>query len=261
MKDDLGLQRLVLETCRGHLRTLRTSTASAGSGISVEVGGGASTRGAAGSSISELNRIQSPPQDEADAARAGKAAVKRCTALAPLLLREVFRQVRYRRENASLLLLNTLKSSVLLAKIFSRRSLGISLLYLGRPTSRRPTPPGHAFPFFSHAAKLTLGNNSSAAKAAAAAAKANSAKSGKGKSKSKSSGLGGDASDTDAIRKKGGRSSLTADSLSELALSCLEECVCIAAYCSPQVRTGASRTAKLLTVGVPMRGWLEIHQR
>lgn len=83
MKEELGLQRLVLETCRGHLRVLRTSTAAVGAGLSVEVGGGKSTKGVE----------RDGPQDEADASRAGKAAAKRCTVLAPLLLKEVFRQV------------------------------------------------------------------------------------------------------------------------------------------------------------------------
>lgn len=90
VKEDLGLQRLILETCRGHLRALRTSTAVAGAGLSVEVGGGGSTRGATASSAGGM---QEAPQDEADATRAGKAATKRCTVLAPLLLKEVFRQV------------------------------------------------------------------------------------------------------------------------------------------------------------------------
>lgn len=50
----------------------------------MEVGGGRSTKGVASDG----------PQDEADASKAGKAAAKRCTVLAPLLLKEVFRQVQ-----------------------------------------------------------------------------------------------------------------------------------------------------------------------
>lgn len=80
--------------------------------------------------------------------------------------------------------------------------------------------------------KLTEGNNSGAAKEAAAAAKANGSK-GKGKSG------GGD---------KGKKKSVPSESLSELALACLEECVLIAAYSHPHVRTAASRTAKVLAV-------------
>lgn len=88
MREDLGLQRLVLETCRGHLRALRTGAAAASpGGLTVDVGGGPSARGVAVAAHS------GSPQDEADAVRAGKTAVKRCTALAPLLLKEVFRQV------------------------------------------------------------------------------------------------------------------------------------------------------------------------
>ena len=93
VRDDLGLQRLVLETCRGHLRALRTSTAGATAGLMVEIGGSCSAKGAVSAS-STLGDIHSGPQDEADAARAGKAAVKRCSGLAPLLLKEVVRQVR-----------------------------------------------------------------------------------------------------------------------------------------------------------------------
>lgn len=93
VRDDLGLQRLVLETCRGHLRALRTSTAAATAGLMVEIGGSCSAKGAVSAS-SALGGIHGGPQDEADAARAGKAAVKRCTGLAPLLLKEVIRQVR-----------------------------------------------------------------------------------------------------------------------------------------------------------------------
>ncbi|CAN0113188.1 unnamed protein product, partial [Scytosiphon promiscuus] len=38
VRDDLALQRLVLETCRGHLRTLRTGTAAASTGLAIESG-------------------------------------------------------------------------------------------------------------------------------------------------------------------------------------------------------------------------------
>lgn len=93
VREDLGLQRLVLETCRGHLRSLRTSTAAATAGLMVEIGGSCSAKGAVSAS-SAASGIHGGPQDEADAARAGKAAVKRCTVLVPLLLKEVFRQVR-----------------------------------------------------------------------------------------------------------------------------------------------------------------------
>lgn len=93
VREDLGLQRLVLETCRGHLRALRTSTAAAITGLSVEIGGGWSVKGVV-SSLPGAFGIQDGPQDEADAARAGKAAVSKCTVLAPLLLKETFRQVR-----------------------------------------------------------------------------------------------------------------------------------------------------------------------
>ncbi|CAM9979899.1 unnamed protein product, partial [Hapterophycus canaliculatus] len=92
VRDDLSLQRLVLETCRGHLRSLRTGTAAASTGLAVESGGGRSTRGVAASG-SGGGGGGGGPQDEADAWRAGRAAMKRCTVLAPLLLKEFFRQV------------------------------------------------------------------------------------------------------------------------------------------------------------------------
>lgn len=92
--------------------------------------------------------------------------------------------------------------------------------------------------------KLAEGNNSGAAKAAAAAAKANNAKGSRGKGK----GGGGAGSSADNGKKKAGRSLSVTESLSELALACLEECVRIAAHCSPRARTGASRTVKVLAV-------------
>ncbi|CBJ26049.1 Fanconi anemia, complementation group I [Ectocarpus siliculosus] len=168
VREDLGLQRLALETCRGHLRCLRAGAAqpsSGGGGLEVDVGGGPSAKGVAGGVHG------GGPRDEADAGRAGKAAVKRCAVLAPLLLKEFFRQV-------------------------------------------------------------TTGNTSGAARDAAAAAKAS-----KGKGKS---GGGGDK----GTKKK--TPSAPSESLAELALSCFEECVCIAAHCSPQKGTAASRTAKML---------------
>lgn len=82
---------MVLETCRGHLRALRTGAAAASpGGLTVDVGGGPSAKGVA---VATAAHSGGGPQDEADAVRAGKAAVKRCTGLAPLLLKEVFRQV------------------------------------------------------------------------------------------------------------------------------------------------------------------------
>lgn len=94
VKEDLGLQRLVLETCRGHLRLLRTATLTASDGLSLEVGGGACSRGIVSTSCATYGgAFQDCPQDEADAARAGKAGVKRCIKLAPLLMKEIFRQV------------------------------------------------------------------------------------------------------------------------------------------------------------------------
>ncbi|CAM9230899.1 unnamed protein product, partial [Ectocarpus sp. 13 AM-2016] len=168
VREDLRLQRLALETCRGHLRCLRAGAAQpssgGGGGLAVDLGGGPSAKGVAGGVHG------GGPRDEADAGRAGKAAVKRCAVLAPLLLREFFRQV-------------------------------------------------------------TTGNTSGAAWDAAAAAKAS-----KGKGKSG----GGDT----GTKKK--TSSAPSESLAELALSCFEECVCIAAHCSPQKGTAASRTAKML---------------
>ncbi|CAB1119943.1 unnamed protein product [Ectocarpus sp. CCAP 1310/34] len=167
-REDLGLQRLALETCRGHLRCLRAGAAQpssgGGGGLAVDVGGGPSAVGVAGGVHG------GGPRDEADAGRAGKAAVKRCAVLAPLLLKEFFRQV-------------------------------------------------------------TTGNTSGAVRDAAAAAKAS-----KGKGKSG----GGDK----GTKKK--TSSAPSESLAEVALSCFEECVCIAAHCSPQKGTAASRTAKML---------------
>eukprot|EP00903_Cladosiphon_okamuranus_P008699 g8335.t1 len=166
VREDLGLQRLVLETCRGHLRALRTGAAAASpGGLTVDIGGGPSAKGVAVAAHS------GGPQDEADAVRAGKTAVKKCTALAPLLLKEVFRQ-------------------------------------------------------------LAEGNTSAAAKEAM-----DSAKGSKGKGK----GAGGDK----GAKKKAPAPS---ESLSELALSCFEECVCITAHCSLATGTAASRTAKLLAV-------------
>lgn len=94
MREDLSLQQLVLETCRGHLRHLRTSTAASIAGLSVEVGGGASTRGAGFMSSAACCAFPDGPQDEADAVRAAKVAIKRCTVLGPLVLKETFRQVR-----------------------------------------------------------------------------------------------------------------------------------------------------------------------
>lgn len=91
VREDLGLQRLALETCRGHLRCLRAGAAQPSSGgggsLAVDVGGGPSAKGVAGGVHG------GGPRDEADAGRAGKAAVKRCAVLAPLLLKEFFRQV------------------------------------------------------------------------------------------------------------------------------------------------------------------------
>eukprot|EP00752_Nemacystus_decipiens_P005128 g4653.t1 len=168
VREDLGLQRLVLETCRGHLRALRTGAAAASpGGLTIDVGGSPSAKGAVVAAHSGGG-----PQDEADAVRAGKAAIKRCTALAPLLLKEVFRQ-------------------------------------------------------------LAEGNTSAAAQEAKAAAKGS-----KGKGKGKGAG-GGDK----GARKK---AAVPSESLSELALSCFEECVGITAHCSQAVSTAASRTAKML---------------
>lgn len=97
--------------------------------------------------------------------------------------------------------------------------------------------------------QLTEGNNSGAARAAAAAAKAAAGKGGKGKGKGKAAGAAaGDASSTDASRKKAGRPGAPSESLAEIAFSCFEECVCIAAYSSPRLRAGASRTARVLAV-------------
>lgn len=91
VREDLGLQRLALETCRGHLRCLRAGAAQPSTGgggdLAVDVGGGPSARGVAGGVHG------GGPRDEADAGRAGKAAVKRCAVLAPLLLKEFLRQV------------------------------------------------------------------------------------------------------------------------------------------------------------------------
>ncbi|CAM9831866.1 unnamed protein product, partial [Ectocarpus sp. 8 AP-2014] len=173
VREDLGLQRLALETCRGHLRCLRAGAAQpssgggggGGGGLAVDVGGGPSAKSVAGGVHG------GGPRDEADAGRAGKAAVKRCAVLAPLLLKEFSRQV-------------------------------------------------------------TTGNTSGAARDAAAAAKA-----------SKGKGKGGGGGDKGTKKKT---SSAPSESLAELALSCFEECVCIAAHCSPQKGTAASRTAKML---------------
>lgn len=94
VREDLDLQRLVLETCRGHLRALRTGSAAGSAGsLTVDVGGGASAKGVGGGLSSGSGGREYCPQDEADAGRAGRAAAKRCTVLAPLLLQEVFRQV------------------------------------------------------------------------------------------------------------------------------------------------------------------------
>lgn len=92
--------------------------------------------------------------------------------------------------------------------------------------------------------KLAEGNNSGEAKAAAAAMKASDASGSKGKAKSGSGAVGGGGKGN----KKSGRTSAPAESLSELALACFEECVCIAAHCSPRARAGASRTGKVLAV-------------
>lgn len=80
--------------------------------------------------------------------------------------------------------------------------------------------------------QLTEGNTSAAAKEAKIAAKAS-----KGKGKS----AGGDK----GAKKK---TAAPSESLSELALSCFEECVCITAHCSLATSTAASRTAKMLAV-------------
>ena len=93
VREDLGLQQLVLETCRGHLRQLRTATAAASDGLSLKVGGGASCRGIVSTCVAYGGAFLDGPQDEADAAIAGKAGVKKCIRLAPLLMKEVFRQV------------------------------------------------------------------------------------------------------------------------------------------------------------------------
>lgn len=98
--------------------------------------------------------------------------------------------------------------------------------------------------------KLTEGNTSSAMKAAGDAAKAGSSKGGKGKAKSKG-GMGsevGGGGGGGSTSKKAGRTGAPSESLAEVALSCLEECVCITAYSSPRARSGTSRTAKLLAV-------------
>ncbi|CAM9603254.1 unnamed protein product, partial [Discosporangium mesarthrocarpum] len=87
VRDDLDLQRLVLETCRGLLSSHRVGNITPGS-LSCEVGGGLSSRGGAGG-------LQgSGPQDEIDANRAGRALVKRLGALGPLILKEFFRQLQ-----------------------------------------------------------------------------------------------------------------------------------------------------------------------
>lgn len=84
--------------------------------------------------------------------------------------------------------------------------------------------------------QLAAGNTSAAAKEARAAAKAS-----KGKGKSG----GGSGSGGKGSKKK---ASGPSESLSELALSCFEECVCITAHCSLLRKTAASRTAKMLAV-------------
>lgn len=84
--------------------------------------------------------------------------------------------------------------------------------------------------------QLAAGNTSAAAKEARVAAKAS-----KGKGKSG----GGGGSSGKGTKKK---ASSPSESLSELALSCFEECVCVTAHCSLQSRTAASRTAKMLAV-------------
>lgn len=85
-----------------------------------------------------------------------------------------------------------------------------------------------------HPRQLAEGNTSAAAKEAKAAAKGS-------KGKGKSGGGGGDK----GARKK---TAAFSESLSELALSCFEECVCITAYCSLATSTAAARTAKMLAV-------------
>lgn len=83
-----------------------------------------------------------------------------------------------------------------------------------------------------HPTQLAEGNTSAAVKEAKAAAKG---------SKGKGKGAGGDK----GVKKKAAAPS---ESLSELALSCFEECVCITAHCSLATSTAASRTAKMLAV-------------
>lgn len=257
MREDLGLQRLVLETCRGHLRSLRSGAAAASpGGLTVDVGGGPSAKGTA------VGAHSGGPQDEADAVRAGKAAVKKCTALAPLLLKEVFRQVclcvgvgvgvvrkeccgcwrvrcgapvwrrRRRRRRWPC-------RSIPVFVFFSVRISFASLLAARNETNGLPPRnvrslaracgctsvclPTHT--------KLAEGNTSAAAKEAKIAAKS-------------SKGKGGAGGDKGAKKKTVAPS----ESLSELALSCFEECVCITAHCSLATSTAASRTAKMFAV-------------
>lgn len=96
--------------------------------------------------------------------------------------------------------------------------------------------------------KLTEGNTSGAAKEAADAAKVNNSKGTKGKGKSGGGSGGGGAGGGDKGKRKATRSATPTESPAEVALACLEECVCIAAHCSPRARTGSSRTAKFLAV-------------
>lgn len=82
--------------------------------------------------------------------------------------------------------------------------------------------------------QLAEGNTSAAAKEAKIASK--------GSKGSKGKGAGGG----DKGSKK--RAAAPSESLSELALSCFEECVGITAHCSLETATAASRTAKMLSV-------------
>lgn len=250
MKEDLSLQRLVLETCRGHLRALRTSTAAASSGLSIEVGGGWSRRGGGDGSV------QDSPQDEADASRAGKAAVKRCMILAPLLLKEVFRQVRLHTGTS-----RTRYGCDVIDGIGCVCTYDCVCLYVPNAyttlSSCLPLPlslsltrvdPLTTLDDCTTTTQLTDGNNSGAAKDAAAAPKASSTKGGKGKGKGAAGATLSSGIMEKGGKKKAGRASAPVESLSELALSCLEECVSIAAYSSPRAQTRLSRTAKVLTV-------------
>lgn len=100
--------------------------------------------------------------------------------------------------------------------------------------------------------KLTEGNTSGAAKEAADAAKVNNSKGSKGKGKSSGGSGDGGTGGGEKGKRKATRSSTQTESPAEVALACFEECVCIAAHCSPRARTGSSRTAKFLAVSASL---------